>query len=157
MATDIILTTMFVFHIAIWLFVIFGGFISPLVCQINILVIVPFIYLIHILPLHVIVETKMKRLYKNYDQYKNVPEYAVDERQMIMLKKYLPSDIDNEKVLKIIRVYLAEEDKLVIPRLHRKLESYFEKSFGSPVSAQGMLILAMIVSTYLLKFYWKSF
>ena len=59
--------------------------------------------------------------------------------------------------MKVMRVYSLEEDKLVVSRMHKRIEECFENSFGNPLSAQGMLILAMIMSVYLLKFYWKAF
>ena len=153
---NILLTFLMMFHMAIWLFAIFGGLISPAICQFNILILVPVIYLIHILPLHIIVDNKIKHIINNLDKFDDI-EYVLRPKKIEFLQNYIPKDVDNEKALKVMRIYSAEEDKLVIPKIHKRLEQCFENSFGNPLNAQGMLILAMIVSVYLLKFFWKAF
>ena len=157
MISDILLPFLMLLHLAIWIFAIFGGFFSPIICQFNILILVPIIYLIHILPLHVIVDTKIKHLIKNCDNFTDVEDYVLRPKKIEFLKNYIPKDVDEKKALKVMRVYSMEEDKLVIPKIHKRLEQCFENSFGNPLNAQGMLILAMIMSVYILKFYWKAF
>ena len=153
---DLMLSFLCLFHVSIWLFVIFGGFWSPEICKFNMLVIVPTIYLLHMLSFHVIVSYKLDHILKNCDNFQDI-DYYVKPKCIEDFKKYLPDNIDNKKALKIIKIYFSEEDKLVIPRIYKKIEGCFENSFANPLSAQGMLILAMIVSAYLLKFYWKEF
>lgn len=157
MACDISLIFLILIHCFVWIFVIFGGFFSPTICQINMLVIIPAIYLIHIMSFHVIVKTKMQHILKNCENFDNLEAYIVKPKKVEDLRKYLPQDLDEEKAMKVIKIYLSEEDKLVIPKIHRKMEDCFETSFANPFSPQGMLILGMIVSIYLLKFYWKKF
>ena len=109
------------------------------------------------MPLHIIVETKVKHIIKNFDKFLVADDYVLRPKKIEFLKNYIPADMEQEKALKVMRIYSIEEDKLVIPIIHKRLEQCFENSFGNPMSAQGMLILAMIVSVYLLKFYWKAF
>jgi hypothetical protein len=54
-------------HVIIWIFIIFA-FIDIRAANINLFYIIPLIYLLHILPFHIIIEQK-KKLYKN--SYKN--------------------------------------------------------------------------------------
>ena len=143
-------------HVFIWMFVIFGGFFSPEICKFNMLVVVPAIYLLQMLSFHVIVSYKLGYILKNCDEFNDV-DYYVTQKKIDEFKKFLPPDIDNEKAIKIIKRYFFEEDKLVITKFHKNIKKLFDNSFENPLCAQGMLILSMIISAYLLKFYWKTF
>ena len=105
MARDVSLILLILIHCFVWLFVIFGGFLSPKVCQFIILVVVPSIYLIHILSFHVIVETKMLHILKNCENFEDLKEYVVKPKRAEVLKKYLPKDVDADKAMKIVKIY----------------------------------------------------
>ena len=109
------------------------------------------------MPLHILVETKVKHIIKNLDKFPDVSTYVLRPKKIEFLRSYIPLDMEEEKALRVMQIYSKEEDKLVVPIIHKRLEQCFETSFGNPMSGQGMLILAMIISVYLLKFYWKAF
>lgn len=50
--TELLFLIIYIFHILIWGFVMFGGFISPKYAKIIVYFIIPFIYILHILPFH---------------------------------------------------------------------------------------------------------
>jgi hypothetical protein len=63
----ILLTIVCLFHIFIWMFVSFA-FINENAATINAYVVIPFIYVLHILPFHVLTETK-KQLSNTWEEY----------------------------------------------------------------------------------------
>lgn len=65
----IFLTIICLLHILVWLFVMFA-FINVNTAKINTYIVIPFIYVLHILPFHVLVETKKKlsNTWKEYDE-----------------------------------------------------------------------------------------
>jgi hypothetical protein len=108
---------MYIIHILIWGFVMFGGFLSPKYAEIIVYIIVPTIYILHILPFHPIESIKANLVENTEAKSKMYNSYLV-----------FPFIFDTCKV--------------------------FFTSIGSifnPLSAQGMLILGMIINTQILR------
>lgn len=104
-----------IIHILIWIFVVFS-FINKKTAYYNLYYVIPFIYIIHMLPSHAINQSK-KSLYPNSweDKSNNISH------------------------------------KLIIGYIFEFIQKIFQKSFASPVSPQGLLILGSILSAYRLK------
>jgi hypothetical protein len=87
----VFLTIVCLFHILIWMFVMFA-FINVNAAKINIYIVIPFIYVLHILPFHVLIEIKknLSNTWKDYDDkiLKNIgfPFYFVELQKK--LEKY---------------------------------------------------------------------
>ena len=60
------------FHIAIWLFILLA-FVNKKTAEINLYYLIPFIYLLHILPFHVIIS--LKHIVEPEDTEKKVKDY----------------------------------------------------------------------------------
>jgi len=56
---ELLLNFLILFHIVIWIFIL-GAFINQKAAKFNLYYLIPFIYILHILPFHVIVESKKK-------------------------------------------------------------------------------------------------
>jgi len=112
-------------HVLIWVFIL-TAFLNKKLAIINILIVIPMVYFLHILPFHVINEVKIN----------------VNEKQ---------NSTENweTRVKKI-------DEILIIPHYWVKLSDYLDiYSFANPISPQGMLILGYILSIYSLVFYYK--
>lgn len=144
----IFLDLLIILHIFIWCFIIFGGFFGKKYAIYNMKFIIPFIYLIHLLPFHVIVKQKVKFIETNYQKIWNPKfetiKYEIQEANDI--GKYLDNKENNGKILQILK---GSEQSFFIIKLHHKLMSFFKDSFQNPLSPQGMLILGYIINYYL--------
>jgi hypothetical protein len=140
-------------HIFIWLFVIFGGFISSKICRLNLYIFIPLIYVLHMLPFHILVKYKMKFLNDNLNDFelKNTKLHEIDGDFGKNIDKSIPED----RAKKIISIY-CQEDDFFISRIHKKVGNLFSNSFQNPTSPQGMLILGLIINIFLMKFFWKE-
>jgi hypothetical protein len=102
-------------HIFIWVFVLFA-FVNKKSAYYNIYFVIPFIYLVHILPFHI----------------------------LTTLKEKIDPVHHRERVEKV-------SELLVFPKLWLKMEAALKKfCFLSPISTQGMLILGLITSIFVL-------
>ncbi len=70
-------------HILIWLFIIFA-FLNINCAKLNLFYIIPIIYVLHILPFHILVETK-KKIYKT--NYKEKEDEFIDNTIMAPIIK----------------------------------------------------------------------
>lgn len=143
-------------HILFWLFFIFGGFFSKKICKINLYIILPFIYLIHtIMPFHIIVNKKIDIIDHNYEKLiKTLDLNKVGERDLIFMKQDVQfqkqiSHIKEDRKDNITKIYILEENKLILPFIQRKIRLLFSNSFADPLSAQGMVILGCIINVYM--------
>jgi hypothetical protein len=127
---NLILQLLIIIHIGIWLFVLFGGFFKESYAKFNIIILIPFIYVIHILPFHMIVETKL-RIIENESIHNN----------------------NNTPSMKILE---DEECKYILPYYFQKLKCIFDNSFCNPLSPQGLLILGFIINVYVMIYKWKT-
>ena len=111
-----------IFHIFIWSYIIFGSFFGKKHARFIIYYLIPFVYILHILPFHILIELKKKLLNINNDEIfdKKIMEieYTIPIIGFIMKKFYL---------------------------INEKLDNY---STFNPISPQGMLILGMIIGIY---------
>lgn len=107
------------FHVIFWIYVIFGSLCGKIHAKFILCILIPLTYLIHCLPFHIINYAKKKTLKTNTDD-----------------------ELDD-----IIKCY---EHKLPLIKnimyLKKYIDNLFNKSFASPLSAQGMLILGYIIS-----------
>ena len=147
----------------VWLYIIFGGLISVKSLFIIIFLINPIIYIIHILPFHIFLKSKLKEINNNYDKYLS----EIDKRKLNNFnKKYLytsnklftsmPDNISEERKLMLAKIYIIHHHEFILPKYFEDLRYCFRKSFSNPISPQGMVILSYIVNIFLLKFYWNK-
>ena len=123
----IILEFLILFHIIIWVFVLGGGILNSKYAKFNILILIPFIYIIRILPIHLIVVSKNYIIKNEYGENAN------------------SGTIISEK-----------EYKYILPYLFGELKSFFNFSHANPLSADGLLILGYIINVYLMVYKWKE-
>jgi hypothetical protein len=64
-------------------------------------------------------------------------------------------NIPQDRIQKITKIYILEENKYILPMVQRRMRFCFTKSFGDPLSHQGMLILGMIINVYALRYIYK--
>jgi hypothetical protein len=152
-----------VLHIFVWLFTIFGGFISFKCNKFIMLLLIPIIYLVHILSFHIFLKKKFKQIYDDLDS--QIELFGMErinnvsrEELMICKDAYssMPSNIPKDEQNLILKIYILHENKYYIPKLYRNIRKNFLNSFADPLSPQGMLILGYIVNTYVSYFYWKK-
>ena len=127
---NLILQLLIIIHLGIWIFVVFGGFFKESYTKFNIMILIPFIYVIHILPFHIITSTKL-HIIENDSAYNN-------------------NNTPSAQILK------DEEQKYIIPYYFRKLNNIFEDSLFNPLSPQGLLILGYIINVYIMIYKWKT-
>jgi hypothetical protein len=153
---------LYIFHMLFWIFLIFGAFISIKVSKIIMFIIIPFVYLLHLLPFHVIEKKKINLIYNNLEYYKNIipkekfdnisPKDKMMSKALLHSMKNIP---DKDKDL-VINIHIIEEKKIPFMKEYKKIRGCFLNSFANPLSAQGLLILGYIVNLYTLKYYWKN-
>ena len=150
-------------HILVWLYILFGGLITLKSLFIIIFLINPIIYIIHILPFHIFIKSKLKEINDNYNKYLSEIDKLklnnFNDKYLYIYNDLIASMTDNiseERKLMIAKLYILHQHEYIIPKLHQDLEYCFRNSFGNPVSPQGMIILSYIINIFLLKFYWKK-
>ena len=111
-----------IFHVFIWIYIIFGSFFGKKHAKFIIYYLIPFIYILHILPFHIIREAKKKKLNINNDE--------IFDKKIKDIEYSIP-------IIGFIRKKFHE--------LWEKLDKY---STFNPISPQGMLILGMIIGNY---------
>lgn len=116
-----------VLHAIIWLYVIFGSFIDNNHAKFIVYMIIPFIYLLHMLPVHFL--NKLKK-----DELKI--ESTIDLNKKLN-EMYKTLNIPIIREIMILFVYLKDE--------------VFKNSVFNPLSGQGMLLLGMFMGIYNLK------
>ena len=127
---NLILEILIIFHVIIWIFVVFGGMISSNICKFIIFIMIPFIYIVHILPFHIIVETKLR-----------------------IIEKEKSDDLKNKSSHDLLTEI---EGRNIIINLFHKLQKALDFSLCHPLSAQGLLILGYIINVYLLKYVYNE-
>jgi hypothetical protein len=125
-----ILEILIIFHLLIWIFIIFGGIISSDICKFIVFIMIPFIYVLHILPFHIIVEAKLR-----------------------IIEKEKSTDLENKSSTDIL---FEIENRNIIINLFNKLKTALNFSLLHPLSAQGLLILGYIINIYLLKYVYNE-
>ena len=78
-------------HILIWLFVVFGFLISYKIALFNILILIPLIYILHILPFHIINEMKCFINTNCYEDSEKIKKYI----KFYYLKKFFNNSFFN--------------------------------------------------------------
>jgi len=124
-----ILWILTVIHTLIWCFILFGGCFSVTYAKINLLYVIPFVYLLHILPFHILTTLKVSNI-------KSTNPHITDE------------EIE-KKMTDAFNIF-------ILPSIKNTLVNFFSFSTFNPLSPQGMLILGGILNVYLLKYYWKK-
>jgi hypothetical protein len=145
-------------HILIWIFVLFGGFINKKYALINIQYVIPFIYLVHLLPYHLIVKEKIKYIEKNLDKWNDIDlaNTLVDESDVLFIKQYTqPTRTPETSDTKVAKILKYEEDNILIVKIKNIINNkLFKNSFQPPLSPQGMLILGFILNFNIYK--WRT-
>jgi len=114
------------------LFILFGGIKSVEYAKLNVMVIIPIIVLINLLPIDFF-ETSKKYIVSKYIDYSN----------------------DNKTAEEIIE---ENSNTFILPKIHKIISNrYFVDNINTfnPVTYQGILVLALIINVYLLKYKWN--
>jgi hypothetical protein len=127
----LILHLLIITNILTCLFILFGGIISDKFAEFNMYVLIPLIFISHIiLPFDILILSKeyiAKECINNYPQDKNKSIYEIIDENSNM---YIPSFI------------------------HTKIYTSY-KNFN-PVNYHGLLILGYIINIYSLKYIWNK-
>ena len=91
---------------------------------------------------------------ENYNDDVNDDDFNFFINDISFLKNL--NGIPEDRIHGITKIYISEENKYILPLIHRRLRFNFSKSFGDPLSHQGMLILGAIINVYLLKVYYQK-
>jgi hypothetical protein len=166
MLDKIVLELVSIFHILIWLFIVFGGFISSTYANLNIFYIIPGIYILHILSFHILNEIKLKLLNIEEDKNNNILSDDNNCVKQCKLNKELKSlnNSEDDSITFNHCIYECKKykeldkvlEKYILPKILNNIKEYFKNSFSNPVSPQGLLILGFIINTSLIKYYWKT-
>jgi len=78
-------------HILIWLFVLFGFLINKNFVLINLLIVIPFIYILHLLPMHVLNELKCYLNKNCHEDVKKIEKFI----KFYYLKNYFNNSFQN--------------------------------------------------------------
>jgi Na+(H+)/acetate symporter ActP len=123
----LLLELLIIIHVLIWFYIVFGGLISIKHAKFIIYVLIPMIYILHILPFHLLLESKF-----------------------YIINNINNSTVDNKEILE------QEEEKYIIPKIFANFKNIFTSSFANPLSSQGLLLLGYIVNLYLITYKWKE-
>lgn len=134
-------------HTLFWGGLLFGGVWSPRVAAFNVLYVIPATYLLHTLPLHVLIRAKMACI-DPAALPDEAPTIDMPERDYAVFRRHLPPDTPREVVHRVFSEYKRHEHRLVIPKIYDACVDLFEDCFANPFSAQGLLILAGTVNAY---------
>jgi hypothetical protein len=121
-----------IINILIYLFILLSGFKSLEFNKYNIYFIIPFIYLIYILPFNPLLSCQQYFARLCIDNY---PE-------------------DNKK--SISDVIESNSNFYILPSIHNNIYSLYPNHTFNPVSYQGLLLFAYIVNIYILKYQWNE-
>jgi hypothetical protein len=115
------------------------------------------------MPFHMFLKEKFKEIHDDMDNQikifnKNDIDSVADTDLLMCKDAYssLPNNLSKDKQDLIIKIYILQENKYIIPKVYRYIRTNFVNCFGDPLSPQGMLILGYIINTYLLYYYWKK-
>jgi hypothetical protein len=106
------------------------------------------------MPFHIIVKKKIDIINDNYDKLINTLDLnKVDEIDLKFMKEDVQfqkqiSHIKEDRKNNITKIYIMEENSLILPFIQRRLRLLFSYSFADPLSAQGMVILGCIINLY---------
>jgi hypothetical protein len=136
-------------HIALWIAIMFGGVLSSRWAAFSLGVGIPCIYLLHLLPIHILVRYKVRHIYAHLDDYPLTDARAA--RADPQFRKYLPARATDDDLRRVTSAYRSIEDGFVLPRLVRAInDGLFADAFQKPFTPQGMLIFAAILNYYML-------
>ena len=113
-----------IIHIFIWIYVVFCGIISEKQNNIILYIVLPLIYIIHLLPFHIIGKSK----------------------------DILADNITNNNNSESSNLITNITNFYKIPMYFENLKSLFNHSFCNPLSPQGLIILSFIINIYLHKY-----
>jgi hypothetical protein len=158
MLDKIILELLSIIHILIWLFIVFGGFISSIYANLNIFYIIPSVYILHMLSFHILNEIKLKLLNIEEDNNNILSDDNNCVKQCKLNNSEDGSITFNHCIYKCKKYKELDKvlEKYILPKILNNIQEFFKKSFCNPVSPQGLLILGFIINTSLIKYYWKT-
>lgn len=159
-----LLSIYFIVHLLIWLLIIFGGIFSSHLAKINLLVLIPGIYLIQTLPFHLFIKAKLDYIYKQMleegmvkvdEKNQEVSGTQLDKgdiRSRELSAEILKMELRgmNEDVLKeMVDRYKSSEDMLVIPKYFNEVRNMCDNCFQNPCSVQGIMVLGMAINAWI--------
>lgn len=153
--SKIYLFGMCMFHVIIWIIAILGSIYSKKIAIINMLIILPYIYIFQAVnPIHLIVLHKIRYIEKNIDKFNDeIIDYNLinNEAEQKNIKKIALSE--NKSVNDIAKYYaimIKYDHKCILPLLISNIRDYFDFSFKNPFDPSGMIILGYIFNSYML-------
>jgi hypothetical protein len=113
-----------IIHIFVWLYVCFGGIISEKQNNFILYIGLPLIYIIHLLPFHI----------------------------LSISKDIIAKNITNNTKSESSELIANISDIYIFPNFFGYLRSLFDSSYQNPFSTQGLIIFAFIINVYLHKY-----
>jgi hypothetical protein len=145
------LQSLFVIHLFIWCIVIFGGVLNKTINQLNILILLPLIYIAQSLPFHPIMYMKMKYIkeslsvYRQNNTIKTIELCHEEKEDMNRLSILFNEPYD--KILEHYTIYMNNEDN--VGKTLRSLRKYCDTRCNkNPFSSQGLIIIGYIINVY---------
>ncbi len=117
-------------NILICLFILLGGLLSPKYAKFNILIFIPFIYILNMLPFDILTSCQYyiaNECIDNNDDKKKTPDIIIKENSNIY----------------------------VLPVIQDEISKLYLDTFN-PVNYQGLLVLGYILNIYILKYKWNQ-
>lgn len=149
---DIYIFSGCVFHLCIWLFVAFGGFLSTKILLFNVFILLPIVYIAQAMPNHPITKEKIKYILDHKDEFKDPEPFVsycynkIDEKEVKHLQKELGGS--KEEIIKAILIMQSYENLLGIPNLVTIIYRNFCNSYRNPMDPQGFIVLAYILNSW---------
>lgn len=154
-----ILSLLYILHIVVWIYIVFGGFLSKGNALFIVYIAIPLVYILHMLPYHIICKMKAKTIDKHLDDFwkqLTLKEKSVElDLEIYNVIRVCFDNVEEDRIIKIVRVLQAKENSITFVRYFNMIKNMFKYSFQNPLSPQGMLILGFIVNLNLLKYYYK--
>jgi hypothetical protein len=151
----LILHIVCIIHIFVWIYVLFGGFISETQNDFILYIGLPTIFFVQLLPFHILNETKymlVDNTKNNTDEYNNI-EYkdinnlSIDDKHNLCVENGFKNN--NKKTIQLLKDTL---NLYLLPKYIENLRYMCKYSFQNPFSAQGLIIISFIINVYLHKY-----
>jgi hypothetical protein len=142
-------------HVLVWIVVILAGILSKPLNYINVLILLPFIYIIQIsLVTHPIITTKIYYIKNHLNDFSDIDinnitfsDYETFEITHFSTLHNLPF----QEVLEYFQI-LRHFEQRGLMTLFFNFKNSFNDSYKNPFTAQGLIVLGYIINVYLLVF-----
>lgn len=139
-------------HMGVWMYLLFAFALGKHHVYFSLVILLPIIYIVQSLPVHILFYTKFKFVTKNkqYLRSYNDSEFKMTESKrnfMNRLSKIINIPFDEIKdALMIINYY---DDLYIMSKIKENISSWFEtRSYIDPVSPQGLIIISYIINVF---------